>query len=324
MTVPGATSTVKPHRVYWTSAAAAALLAFVLFVPLPHRIFGTLELQPFGTEKVYVDVLGTIDEASVQYGSRVEAGVPIARLANPDVDLAIEELSSKRERLKTQLVSLRREQFDRPHVGTSIPQVEEMLKSIEEQLTEKRRDHASLSPRTARSGTVFPPPLSDAPPSGSQELGNWNGRPLDRINLGCTVEPGTLLCEIGDPTKWQAMVVVDQEDVDFLRPGDAVEILLDAVPERRWHSTVEEIAVGRLQEAPRRLSNKAGGDLATAVEGAGTERPASTSYMVRVRIDDPDGILRTGWRGTSRIAVAAKPISVRVWRWAGRTFHFHL
>lgn len=324
MTVPGATSTVKPHRVYATTAIAAALAAFVLFVPLPHRIFGTLELQPFGTEKIYVDVAGTVDETAVQYGNRIEAGTQIARLANPDVALAIEELSSKREQLKAQLISLRREQFDSPRVGTSIPQTEEMLKSIEEQLAEKRRDQASLLPRTTRAGTVFPPPLTDRPPPGSQELSNWNGRPLDRTNVGCTVEPGTLLCEIGDPTKWQALVVVDQEDVDFLRPGDAVEILLDAVPNRRWHSTVEEIALGRLQEAPRRLSNKAGGDLPTAVEGSGGERPASTSYMVRVRIDDPDGILRTGWRGTSRIAVDAKPLSVRVWRWAGRTFHFHL
>jgi putative peptide zinc metalloprotease protein len=324
MSVPGATSSVKKHRVYWTTAVAAAAVAFVLFVPLPHRIFGTLELQPYGAEKIYVEVAGTVADADVRYGAKVEAGKRVARLSNLDVELAIEELKSKQEQLKAQLFALRREQFDSPQAGVSIPQTVEMLKSIDEQLAEKRLDLERLAPTTHRAGTVFPPPNTDAAPPESQELHAWDGRPLDLVNLGATLEPGTLLCEIGDPTQWQALVVIDQEDVDFIKTGDAAEILLDAVPHRTWKCQVDEVALGQLLETPRRLSNKAGGDLATLGDGGQSERPASTSYMVRVRIEDPDGSLRVGWRGTARIAVAAQPISTRVLRWAGRTFHFNL
>lgn len=326
LTVPGATSTVKKNRVYATSGFVALVLALFLFLPLPHRIFGTLELQPFESEKIYVDVAGSVAQAPVRYGTEVKPGQLIAQLTNLDVQLALEELTAKRDQLQAQLTSLRREQFDSPKAGLSIPQITEMVDSLDEQIAEKERDIARLAPEAHRSGIVFPPANTEAQSTDSQDLKPWTGRPLDEINLGATLEPGTLLCEIGDPRKWQAMVVVDQQDIDFIHPGDSVDLLLEAEPNVVWHSTVAEIALGQLQETPRRLSNKAGGDLATAPVrgGAQSEKPASTSYMVRVIINDPDGTLRTGWRGTARIRVASKPLSLRIVRWASRTFHFLL
>jgi putative peptide zinc metalloprotease protein len=321
--VPGAARRMKTSHVAVSTAVAAAVLGGLLFVPLPHRVFGPLELQTFHPESIYVEVPGRVVEAGHRYGETVSPGTVLARLENHDIELAVEELTARRDRQRTELASLRREQFDNPSAALSIARTAKLLESLEEQLQEKLRDLARLTVTAERGGVLFPP--AETPPTVDDEnLSEWVGRPLDPANRGCTVRIGSLLGEIGDPHRWQAAVVLDQEDVEFVKLGDDVEVLLDALPEQVLRGRVDEIALGELRETPRRLSNKAGGELATKSDAAAAERPVSTSYLVRVQIDDPEGRLRIGWRGAARIHVAAKPLGVRLARQLSRTFHFNL
>jgi multidrug resistance efflux pump len=314
---------MKASRVFITSGIVAALIGFIGFVPLPHRVFGPLEMQPYDPAPIYAAVPGRVVEVGPRYGDDVADGMVVARLENRDIDLAVEELTARRDRQRAELAALRREQFDSPNAALSIPRVEKLLESIEDQLQEKLRDQARLTLSAARGGTLFPP--ADVPDVADNEnLQAWSGRVLDPINRGCTVEVGTLLGQIGDPRLWQALIVLDQEDVEFVLPGDKVEIVLDALPERIFRGTVDEVAIGEMRDAPRRLSNKAGGELATKEGTLSAERPISTSYQVRVRIDDPAGELRVGWRGTARVQAAPMSLGSRLLRSFSRTFHFHL
>jgi len=323
LTVPGTWQRMRTSRVILTSAIGLALLGVVCFVPLPRRVFGPLEMQPLAPESLYVHVPGRVVAAEHAYGTTVSAGTILARLENHDVELAVEELTARRDQQRVELASLRREQFDTPSAALSIPRSEKELDSLEHQLQEKLRDQARLTLTAPRSGTLFPPP--DVPAvTDEEDLPAWTGRPLDPTNRGCTVDFGQLLGLIGDPRQWQALIVVDQEDVEFVHVGDEVELLLDAFPERFIQGRVAEIAIGEMRETSQRMSNKSGGELATKSDPTAGERPLSTSYQVRVQIDDPAGELRIGWRGTARIYVASASLGERLLRRLGRTFHFHL
>ncbi|MCE9606431.1 MAG: hypothetical protein K8U03_16170 [Planctomycetia bacterium] len=312
---------MKPARITLIAAASFLLLALIFFVPVRHSVLGPMELQLKNAEQLYVEIPGRIAALPASYGSRLAAGAPIVRLENHELELDIERLSAKCERLRIDLATLKREAFDNAGASGSIPQSEKLLASIEQQLRDKRQDRDRLVPVAHRAGTLYPPPAQPSSHS-PDELAAWTGRPLDPTNLGGTLEVGTPLGSVGDPHRWQAAIVLDQEDVDFVRPNDRVEILLDALPEETLHGTVAEIALGELRESPRRLSNKSGGELATKAESGTTEAPASTSYLVRVDLDDPEGRFRQGWRGTARVRVAPKPLGSRWLRSLSRTFHF--
>ena len=50
-----------------------------------------------------------------------------------------------------------------------------------------------------------------------------------------------MFCQVGDPAKWEANIVVDQDDIEFVRIDQSVAIKLDELPFRTFHSTIKEI-----------------------------------------------------------------------------------
>jgi hypothetical protein len=74
----------------------------------------------------------------------------------------------------------------------------------------------------------------------------------------------------------------------------------------------------------RQLSSKGGGDLMSAQDAGGVERPISTSYQAWARIQDDSGTLMQGLRGTAKVNARWQPLGKRAWRWVMRTFNFRL
>ena len=74
-----------------------------------------------------------------------------------------------------------------------------------------------------------------------------------------------------------------------------------------------------------RLSAKSGGELVTTTDPTtGMEKPRETSFQARAPIDDPDGLLRLGLRGTGRVYVHWESLGTRFGRWVSHTFHFRM
>ena len=151
-------------------------------------------------------------------------------------------------------------------------------------------------------GTVLPPPLTPRREENDEKLPAWSGTPLDRENLGALLEQGVLFCQVGDPKRLEAVLVVDQADRNLVREGQSVDIKLEGFPSTTLHSKITEIAESELKVTPQRLSTKSGGELPTKTDPhTGVEKPMSTSYQARVPIDDPDGLIRLGLRGQARV-----------------------
>ena len=322
--VPGRLESMRPGRLTAASIALAGLVSLLFAYPLPHRVLGPMALQPYRPDRLFVDAEGIVVDAPLRYGSTLQSGDGVVRLVNRDLELQLEELRAEQTRRREHLDSLKREQFDHPSAAGAIPQTESLLAAVTAKLAEKQRDRDRLKIASPRSGVLYPPPLVAPSIDKSIDLPAWTGRPLDPINVGCRLEPGTLVGEVGDPRYWEAWIVIDQEDVSFLHVGDRVDILLESFTETPFQGTIDEISVGELTESPRQLSNKAGGELTTKTGAAQNERPASTSYSIRVRIENERGLFRSGWRGTARISLPPAPLAARIGRWAARTFHFHL
>jgi putative peptide zinc metalloprotease protein len=325
--VPGRWDKVKKPRMYATLAGLGVLLLLVLFLPLPYSVMSTLEVQARDAASVYVDVPGQLAEVAVRAEQQVAAGDKLAQLSNVDVDLKIAELQSSRDEYQARLETLNRIRYHDRTATNEIDQTREALATVESQLQQKLEDKRRMTLVAPKAGTVLPAPWKPDEKTPDGQLGTWTATPLEEQNLGCFLEEGSLFCQIGNPEEMEAILVVDQSDIDFIREGQRVEIKLDQLPHDLYEGRVAEIAKIDLKASSRRLSTKAGGELATKTDPSGIERPMSTSYQVRVPLDDPQHLLRLGLRGQAKVHMGFEDwqtLGQRFWRFLTETFNFRL
>ena len=322
--VPGRRDEVKPTNVAVTAVAAAALAAGIALIPLPQRVWCPTELRPRGEEMVYVTVPGRLERLAVKPGAVVKRGDELARLVNVDLDLEIADLEGKATQYESRLKSLERERFSDPAAGLEIGTVKESLASLREQLTRKHQDRRELVLTAPRDGVVLPPLSLKSPGEQGGKLPAWSGNALDDRNVGATFQEGTVLCMVGEPERFEAVMVVDQSEVEFVADGQPVDLRLNSFPWQTFRGKVEQIAETHIEAGSERLSVKAGGSVPTETDPSGREIPISTSYEALMTLDDADAVFTPGMRGTARIQVGSRTVGQWLLRLLWQTFNFRM
>jgi putative peptide zinc metalloprotease protein len=322
--VPGRRDEVKAVNLTATVAVAGLVAAAIALIPLPQRVWAPAELRPRGEETVYVSVAGRLEQLLVKPDQKVTRGETLAVLSSVELDLEIAELEGRKQQAESRLASLQRERFNDPSAGLELGTVQETLKSVVEQLERKRRDRAELVLVAPRDGIVIPTPSQRSQPDPNGRLPGWSGNPLDEQNLGATFTPGTVLCMVGDAERFEAVMVVDQREVEFVRRGQPVDLKLDAFASRTFSGTVDQIAETHIESGSERLSVKAGGGVPTKTDESGRETPISTSYEALMILDDAEGVFTPGMRGTARIKVGSRTVGQWLLRLLWETFNFRM
>jgi len=328
--VPGRLEKVKKARMFASLSAVIAIVLAVFLIPLPHTVIATMEIQPHGADPVYVNsnkgaLLALLD---VKAGQSVVKGQRLAVLENKDLDVEIAELVAKEKECEVRLDVLRSlDSSDRSSPET-IPQLETTLKAVRDQLKERKADRDSLTLRAPRDGTVLPPPPTPASHQEEVEgaqLPSWSGTPLDEKHYRPYLKDGTLFCLVGDPRSLEAVAVVDQSDIEFVKLSQEVDLKFDALPHDTLQGKIERISVSNLKITPTRLSTAAGGELpSTKDPETGLEKPQSASYQAIVPIDDTEGVMTVGLRGRAKIHTEWVSLGSRLWRLIMNTFNFRL
>jgi putative peptide zinc metalloprotease protein len=237
-------------------------------------------------------------------------------------------LTGQREVYHAQLQGLERIGFEDRRATAEVIPVTEALASTNEQLANRELDRQRLQLVAPRAGTVLPAPLVDKQGDESVHLASWSGSPLDPENLGATLVAGTKLCQIGDPNRLEARLVIDQNDVELLGDpvGRRVEIMLSQSAEYVYVSKIENLVRETLKETPKPLSSLHGGALPTQLDASGVARPLSPAFRAIVPLpeQDPHGLLRIGLVGRAKITTAPRTLWDRIIRYASRTFNFEL
>jgi putative peptide zinc metalloprotease protein len=323
--VPGRLDQVKRKNVNITLGILAAVASFIIFCPLPYRVVCTLELKPRSAAPVYAEVPGILEQILVKPGQQVAAGDVLGKLSNLDLLYDLREIESQIAKNEARRQTLQRIQFtlNDKSAALELPEVMKSLGALREQLKHKKEDVKRLDLVAPTAGIVLPPPEMPARPGGG-DLPKWSGSPLDEKNLGAYLAGDTrLYCQIGDPRHWDAHIAIDQDDIDFVHEKQEVSIKLDEMPFRTFQSSIGEIGP-EIKVASRHLSSKSGGDLMSKSDETGMDRPLNTTFQALAAIEDPDGKLVQGLRGTAKVYADWQPIGQRVWRYLVRTFNFKL
>jgi putative peptide zinc metalloprotease protein len=194
-------------------------------------------------------------------------------------------------------------------------------------LVEKANQRAEmLAVRSPVSGTIIQPPSKPEQKGANEEeqLPTWSGNPFAPKNSDAYFAQSDLLCLVGDPQKMEAVLVVDQADIDLVREKQEVDMKIDSARLDTLSGTIGQISQMDMKVTPENLATQTGGSLDTEMDASGRMRPLSTSYQARVPLDHVDVPLRAGYRGQAKVYVGWKSIGWRFYRFLARTFRFEM
>jgi putative peptide zinc metalloprotease protein len=286
------------------------------FVPWPAWVSAPAFVELAEGRMAYVQSSGKLLEI-VRPGTVIEQGAPLARLANDDLERERIELAGELARQQQHVRLLESLRVSSTAAGLQLPAAQATLADLTERLAKRQAEIARLVVTAPISGTAFPPPptvvqaIDDALPT-------WWGSPLDADNLGCWLEAGTPLCRLGTPGRLEAVLVVDQSQVESLREGLPVRVHLDGAW-RPLDGQVVEVARADVDSLPRELLIT--GRVPTQPDPSGRLEPLGTQFRVRALLDTPTGQPPPlDSLGSGSIRVAPRSLVQRGHAWLRRTF----
>lgn len=322
---PGRASKMKRKNVLTSLGIATAAIAGICVIPLPYHVDCAMVIEPQDPEQVFAMVPGQLVSMKKSLGDRVTKDETIVQLESLDLRNQLikymGELAVSSQKLNAyERLNLRDEeasyqiQTQREIVATNTAKVAEFQEKV-----------ALLEIKAKVDGVLIPAPNKPEPKqSGQEQLPTWHGNPFSEKNQDAFFAESDLLCYIGDPNRMEAILVVDQHDIDLVNVGMGADIKVDSARLDTFSGTIEKISEMEMQVSPENLALQSGGRLDTEMDASGQLRPISTSYQARVPLENIDIPLRSGYRGQAKIYVGWKSVGWRIYRFCTRTFKFEL
>ena len=300
---PSLRARLRIVRVTTLLTGLAAILAAILFIPIKHSVTGPVVLVPVEGKTVYASSAGELRYA-VEPGTQVKRGDLIARLVNPEMEI---NLTQQQGTYAVNLVRYNQLNTLRaidPQLQHKLPTAQEALHDSQQQLQEIRQQTEELLIHAPVDGTVIRPPAVEPTSVQNDLLPKWSGSPLEPKNLGCWIEPGTVLCTVADPQNLEALLALDQADVPEVQPGQRVRLLLEAAPLKIVEGEVLQVATRAAIQPQEQL-------------------PAADEkmHLVQIKLDQQLPTLMVAGRGTAKIEVSRRTIGARITSELQRLLH---
>jgi putative peptide zinc metalloprotease protein len=323
--VPGRLGTVKPIRATASAIVGVVVLGAILIVPIPHYVYCSFYVQPLDSQNIYVDVPGTLEAIHVEPNQFVEEGQALLNLSSQRLEVQLASMRTKVDVAQVRLDNISSAASQFAEFADGRRSAETALQASLASYNQRSFDRERLTVRAPGSGFLLAPPVVKKPDSDSATLDEWHGSPLEARNIGAYLKQSTFVGQIvTDMTKMEAVLVIDQADIEFVHADQAVEMLIRQIPLEIFHSTTDRISPSEMKSTPKSLSSQHGGDIVTAAGPNGTNVPQSTKYRVNVPLDNPDELVFPGSTGVAKIRTGSQTVGQRIWRLISRTFQFEL
>lgn len=261
-------------------------------------------IQPETEVKISAEVSGEIVELPVREGQRVQRGDLVVRI-RPDAYIAARNRA--RAAYEGAQAELRRQEANLQKAVSEYNRMQELfgkqLVSESELITARTNHTVALAGRDAAGHQIAQAQATleevsenlqrtniYAPMSGTVTVVNSE---LGERVVGTGMMGGTEIMVISDLSRMEARVDVDENDVVQVSIGDTARVEVDAYPDRIFDGVVTEIAH------------------AARTRGMGTQDEV-VNFEVKIRIIDPDVMLRPGMSMIADIETDIRPYAIAV------------
>jgi putative peptide zinc metalloprotease protein len=309
---------LRKGRFALAATIGLAALVGVLALPVNYYVKAPVVLMPADAARVSATIDGTLHE-SLPAGRRVKRGEVIATLINTNTQLELEKLEGERRLRELRVEHLKRLRGLDREANDDLPTAQAALADSERRLAELRRDATRLILKAPVDGVIIPAPQHDpADAAQSMRLATWSGSLLDDANSGAYVEPGTLVCLVGDPFQQAAVMLVDDTDVKRLQAGQQARLRLDQLPGQVIDGEVIDISRYDVREADATAPHAT--DLDALYAGAVPPEQSGALYQARVRFHARPESLVIGGRGEAKVAAERITVGRLIARYFAQTF----
>ena len=194
------------------------------------RLTGTVAYNAFRTTPVIAQVSGPVSRIAVVPGQRVKQGQPMLYVASPDYSqLRSNYLKAKDAYALAQKAEARAKDLYQHHAIA-----EQALEQAESAEVQAGGDLVSAQAALKVLGITDPDALVQAPPTFEVPVKAPIGGEVveQNVAVGQLIQPGSTQCfMLSDTSNVWVLVNVYQNDLPFVRVGDAVSIHTDAYPQ---------------------------------------------------------------------------------------------
>ena len=332
MSVPGRMHQIEKPRFVIGLLLFLALLGAVFFIPFPHYLRCPLIMVPQQMETVYIPESGLVKEVNVRSGDLVEPGFVLAQLQNIDLDIALSEARGILTSLQAEERALRAagSGVNRVNVLSRLAGVEADIRRAKRYVDDLEKRGQALEIRSEIGGTVLETPLqisnqdSDIPLLDQQSI-------LSGLNSNFSIDRGQRFCEIADFSKWHAIVLISEEQINLAKKDQLVKLRLYSAPGKTLESSVESLGVAdqsirreikndsSIMTTPQSMNMQDGlPDLVTEMVAAVNH--SEIQYFARVPVDPGQSALKIGLGGQARLYSGYRSLGARLWRWFNQNF----
>jgi putative peptide zinc metalloprotease protein len=263
---------------------------------------------------LYAEVEGRMVELNVKNGQYVTKDTVLAKLSNPMKQKELLEKQLDQEVNFTKYLFFNRSP-ERENRAQALrykeiaDKAEPIIKNITDQI-------GKLTLVAGRDGQVVGAPHHST-------VGQWfkPGKPSDPEHQADKPH----FCEIGDPQKLEAHLILDQSDINLLQPGSTAWLKIDGKAEITYKSEVGTIAPRASDQVPPELSNLAEGEIAAKPDPkTGAAKPMNAVYEIIIPVDNANLELEPGLRGFAKIDGGTYTLAWWLLRWWNKVFNFQL
>ena len=307
---PGTRNRFRWFRLGCGLLLLAAAIGGVLMIPIMRRVEAPLVIVPARSHPLFAIAPGELRFTAAP-GAWVESGDEVARLSNPEIELAIAQQRGVVRERRVRLAQLKTLQGSLPSAARTLPAAAAELADAEAQLAEQEAMAEKLVVRAPAAGRVLPPPERPADRSSGEKLGQWDGSPLDSRNLGAWIAAGTPLAVVAELGGWTAWAGVEQAEIAAVETGQAVRLMVSQEP--------MTIFTGRVANVARQARSNRPHDAPAPPPGSESLGDA-WYHVVDIELDDDAAPLLPAARGTAKIDAYRSTFGALVLRQLQRTF----
>ena len=137
-------------------------------------------------------------------------------------------------------------------------------------------------------------------------------------DVGEFMQPGDIFCEVIPEGRLQVRIALNEREAGLVKPGQTLEFRTYAFPDRVFAGVVSKVFSAVSDSLPSdAMAARAGGDVPTAMDSQGHERPLLPTFQAELEIANPDGLLRPGMSGRGKIMCEHSRLGVEIYRRVG-------
>jgi putative peptide zinc metalloprotease protein len=329
---------VRTGRVSLLTALGLAAVVGIMMIPIDYEVRAPLVLMPDDAARVYATVGGTIEKI-LPAGTKVNRGDVIGRLQSTEIELELARLEGELKLRQLHVEHLEKLRGVDREANDQLPTARSALADSQRRLAERQSEAKRLTLVAPADGVIIPAPRreEDKTVGGAHatRLPTWSGSLVERNMTGAHVEPGTMVCLVGDPQRLTAVLLVDDSDVKRVAPGQKTRMRIDELPGEVIEGEVVEISRHELDATDR--SENAREDLKPLLAGLVAPGREGALYEVRVKLSQESGVkgqeperggatraLIIGGRGDAKVTAERITVGRRIYRYLAQTFRLSM